>query len=751
MPVFSIELPDKRVIDIEAGDQATALRGAKEWHAANPKPAQGWGEYFKGLGREAVQGATFDFGNELGLTDRAASEQFSAENPIASTVARIAGSLPTFALGPGAAAARWATAGSSLARTAGRSALLGAGAGAASGAGAGEGLEGRLEGAATGAAVGGGLGGILPPALAGAARAGRTIRDVVSPQMARAGGALDEWRTMPRGSSPPVEGATWIADGATPPGTAAPSVGAEAQADQMLANQAMRAGLTVDDLRARLAQGDVDRSFYPGASGGSRGADTQTLMDVDDAFARMAGSFARASPEARNEFERFMTARQTGVTPRRGALNPESGLTTREPGVPRTTLTSRGKFATAEPAGQYERVHEGFKRALAISDEDFHGHAVNPLRTDAQIETAMRADSKPVYGRAFAASDMMPERIPAAITPILQEWGRAAAEAAPGIGNPLNRALRQFYTTNDRTQVIANLRRFDSGKQALDKMIGDNLGNPIGRELIMLKQQLLAAVDGITEGNIGALYSEARGIYSGNARSRDILRRFRDSFWKDDSEVTADDFLQLETRGEQKLARLGLLWGYERMAGSERTRDITRVFNSPRIQEMLGRVMPSTGLEPGRATPGNIAQRFLRFVETERNQSQLRQRVTGGSPTAERLADDAAHEQMSEIIDSFRSSPGVLSAGIAYISRTLNRLFGYQADAAMAAAMRLTVADPAARERVLEGIARRMGRSRFEEFTRLMAEHQAQASTIGTQAIVPSAATPQRPQQPEFL
>jgi hypothetical protein len=92
----------------------------------------------------------------------------------------------------------------------------------------------------------------------------------------------------------------------------------------------------------------------------------------------------------------------------------------------------------------------------------------------------------------------------------------------------------------------------------------------------------------------------------------------------------------------------------------------------------------------------------------------------------------------------------VLSAGIAYVSRVLNRLFGYQADAAMAMAMRMTVADPAARERMLQQIARRMGRSRFEEFTRLMAEHQARAGALGAQAASPGA-QPQQPQGPEFV
>lgn len=35
MGVYSIELPNKNVLDIEAGDEATAVRGAQEWFAAN--------------------------------------------------------------------------------------------------------------------------------------------------------------------------------------------------------------------------------------------------------------------------------------------------------------------------------------------------------------------------------------------------------------------------------------------------------------------------------------------------------------------------------------------------------------------------------------------------------------------------------------------------------------------------------------------------------------------------------------------
>ncbi len=38
MPIFEIETPDGRTLDIEAGDEASAIAGAQQWYAANPTP-----------------------------------------------------------------------------------------------------------------------------------------------------------------------------------------------------------------------------------------------------------------------------------------------------------------------------------------------------------------------------------------------------------------------------------------------------------------------------------------------------------------------------------------------------------------------------------------------------------------------------------------------------------------------------------------------------------------------------------------
>ena len=148
---------------------------------------EGWGEYFGGLGRSALQGATFGFGEELlagarsvdsdetyqqALEDeRSALRTFRSRHPYAAFGAELAGSLPLAAI-PGAGVARAATLGERLAQ----SAKAGAAMGAAYGAGAGEGglLE-RGKSAAVGA-VGGAVAGplateVAAPAIGRAAQA----------------------------------------------------------------------------------------------------------------------------------------------------------------------------------------------------------------------------------------------------------------------------------------------------------------------------------------------------------------------------------------------------------------------------------------------------------------------------------------------------------------------------------------------------------------------------------------------------
>lgn len=150
MPVFEIQTPDGRTLDIEAGDEATAIRGAQEWYKTNPQqqasPASGaraaatdqrppdmlsdaerYGPgptpvvndplmpWLEGVARSGAQGATLGYGDEIAatmgaigaqlpwgsgksrqeiLTDiRGQEKAFSESNPGSALTAEIAGTV----------------------------------------------------------------------------------------------------------------------------------------------------------------------------------------------------------------------------------------------------------------------------------------------------------------------------------------------------------------------------------------------------------------------------------------------------------------------------------------------------------------------------------------------------------------------------------------------------------------------------------------------------------------------------------
>jgi hypothetical protein len=129
----------------------------------------------RNVGRSLAQGAAMEWADELvgafgGSKEemRLRDELFKKAHPVVDGASRFAGGAATGLLIPGGTAA-------TVARAAGRGALIGAGAGAASGAGAAEEGE-RGAGAVTGAAVGGAMGGALPFLVGGVGSLSPRIR-----------------------------------------------------------------------------------------------------------------------------------------------------------------------------------------------------------------------------------------------------------------------------------------------------------------------------------------------------------------------------------------------------------------------------------------------------------------------------------------------------------------------------------------------------------------------------------------------
>lgn len=133
----------------------------------------------RNLARSAIQGASFNFGDELlGLLPesmgggeagkqemRLRDQLFAKEHPVVNAVAGAAGGLAV----PGLGAGSLMRGSASLGAAALRGAASGAVAGGLAGAGSGEGAEDRLGRAGMGAAVGGAAGAVIP-ATVGAAR-----------------------------------------------------------------------------------------------------------------------------------------------------------------------------------------------------------------------------------------------------------------------------------------------------------------------------------------------------------------------------------------------------------------------------------------------------------------------------------------------------------------------------------------------------------------------------------------------------
>ena len=195
MPVYDIELPDKRTISIEAADEATAVSGAQEWFTSNAaKPAEAptqnkTGALEAGV-RGATQGLSFGFADEIeggaralgnkimdpskplgehydaAVGDaRSRNEAASSEHPLAYYGSEVGSSLlvPGGMARLGVQSAVKGAQGLGLGARSVAGAKEGAAYGAAYGAGKSEGgIEERLTGAAGGGALGAGVGAAAP-------------------------------------------------------------------------------------------------------------------------------------------------------------------------------------------------------------------------------------------------------------------------------------------------------------------------------------------------------------------------------------------------------------------------------------------------------------------------------------------------------------------------------------------------------------------------------------------------------------
>jgi hypothetical protein len=264
-----------------------------------------------------------------------------------------------------------------------------------------------------------------------------------------------------------------------------------------------------------------------------------------------------------------------------------------------------------------------------------------------------------------------------------------------------------------------------------------------------LRRQLVDAVDQIEERGIGAAYQAARRSHFDTRRADEAFMAGREGA-REGSEVGVDRYLALPGPDTgpaatlKKLFRLGY-WQHmdERMAGLKPTDDVTNIFKG-RDYDMLTAIVPRSSKTT--AAFASRPQRLGRFIEMERTFPQTAQKTRGGSPTQERARDDEAYDVMHQGLGGMRN---IGEFGYRFVARVLNRIFGYQADTSQAIAVKLLSADPAAQDRILAGVAARMGKNRFELFVRLLAENQGRLGALAAQSSGQLATPPSG--QPQFL
>jgi len=640
-----------------------------------------------GLGDEIAAGARSLFGNETyddALKDeRAKVEQFRDENPKTALIAELGGSLAT--PGVGLATGALKPAATILGKVA-QGAGIGAGLGGLYGITSSEGGDGdiidqaenRISGGLKGALFGGITGGVVPAVGAVAGSSLNKLRDTAVPAIKRFRSGVDE------------------------------------AADDIMASRLGAAGDTPQSLRTQLAEADRAGTFYGGGKSASTTESPLALADLSPSLQKLAGSASRSSDEAAMRAEAFLGTRQTGTPPR--SLSgmdavADSGLSARNPLAP----LERG----AEPAGQYERVKDALTRSMTLKDKDFHEFGENAYRTEQSMMAALKQRSDQLYGDARNASQNF--NVSPVITPLIQRFANDAAAAPVGQASLIKKALRQFTTGNGN--VVTSLDGFDKAKQAVDDMVeaARNNGNKNAARLLTdIKNKLIAAVDSVPDQQIGEKYKAARNYFSSQMEMKDAIDLGRKAF-SENSDVVADQFAGL-TEGQKKLFRLGLIESFEaNMGRKKRSNDITQIFETPRVQDLLRDVIPRS--EKSTATFADRPERFGDFVANEKMMVKTGNKVLGNSATQERAMDDAkfTRQGLGQMIDGLKGS-GLTGVALEAVSAVANKIFGMREDVSAEIARRLFTAKPQEREQILQRIEQVYGKAKMPKFLSAMSK-----------------------------
>jgi hypothetical protein len=670
---------------------------------------------------------------------RRGNERFAEENPGTALTANLAGGLVPF-VGPlGRAtrladAARWAGSGRTLPRTMLRSATFGGGLGTVAGLGAGEGdLAERLPGAMTGQLLGTGIGAAIPPIAAGAGRLVRAMTPVARRLMPRR--ATEPAPVQPAGTPEPVVGMP-ISGAQFVDERTAPALNDQAGALRMISDWITRSGGSADDIAgAWTALQEAQRRFH----GTGRVINAQTLVELYPPLQRLLRAGASGFTEVGEDVTRFLTARQTGVLPRGASATDlaRRGVPTRGRFLPEMTGAEAERAlgtrfgvpaGSIVPAGALARVTDFGERMLQVKDYKYHGHAITASSTSDEILTAMRAASTPAYNAARAADPGTVVR--SAIEAIASRWRKSAEGQGKDYRAMIGNALDRFSAEDGN--MVTSLQAFDNAKQKLDDVIGGLMRAGERYEagvLTELKNEMLAAVDGIKANNLGPLYAEARGIFAGGSRQRDILEQFKTAH-KDAPGDVVRRYDALLDNDERKLAEKALMGGIEAVnAGRRVGLDVTTTFDTPNAMRVIAAIGRRQRTSRGDAE--DVMRSFGRLVEGEQEMVRGTARTAIGGSMTDRNIQDALSMGVMEIAQNvqswsniWRGSQSLFEVGQRVTTAILDRAFGLSADRARELSRMLLTANPDEITAIIARLQAIHPPSRMTRFNELMQQVQ---------------------------
>jgi hypothetical protein len=297
----------------------------------------------------------------------------------------------------------------------------------------------------------------------------------------------------------------------------------------------------------------------------------------------------------------------------------------RQPGPSRTIVQD---MAIGRQEGQVDRIAGAIGRDL--------GPVANPRKVSEQLIAQAKAAAAPLYAEAYAAPTPITDklagiltRIPRAAVDNAKRIAKIEGRDPMSLGVDFNEAGDVILVGKPSVETLDFIKRGldDVVEKSRDKTTGKLVLDGEGRAVNNLLRDFVAEVD-----RVNPTYAKARAAYAGPVRASAALNK-GGSFAK----KTADD-IAAETDGmtpfELDQYRLGVRSAMTRLLD-------TKTEGANKVAALTGTPAKRKALEKLFGGKSEF-DRFIATLTDEGKAQQTYNAVATGSPTAPRLADDAA-------------------------------------------------------------------------------------------------------------